>query len=68
MGDKEYWSKGYGSDALKLLIKFIFEEVNMNKIKLKVFSFNNRAIACYKKVGFKEEGILKKELYRSGKY
>jgi RimJ/RimL family protein N-acetyltransferase len=67
IGDKEYWSKGYGSDALKLLIKFIFEEVNMNKIKLKVFSFNNRAIACYKKVGFKEEGILKKELYRSGK-
>lgn len=68
IGDKEYWSKGYGSDALKVLIKFIFEEVNMNKIKLKVFSFNTRAIACYKKVGFKEEGILKKELYRNGKY
>lgn len=68
IGDKDYWSKGYGSDALKVLIKFIFEEVNMNKIKLKVFSFNTRAIACYKKVGFKEEGILKKELYRNGKY
>lgn len=68
IGDKEYWSKGYGSDSLKVLTKFIFEEVNMNKIKLKVFSFNNRAIACYKKVGFKEEGILKKELYRNGKY
>lgn len=68
IGDKEYWSKGYGSDALKVLTKFIFEEVNMNKIKLKVFSFNNRAISCYKKVGFKEEGILKKEVYRNGKY
>lgn len=68
IGDKEYWSKGYGSDSLKVLTKFIFEEVNMNKIKLKVFSFNSRAIACYKKVGFKEEGILKKELYRNGKY
>lgn len=68
IGDKEYWGKGYGSDALKVLIKFIFEEVNMNKIKLNVFSFNNRAIACYKKVGFKEEGILKKEIYRNGKY
>ena len=68
IGDKEYWGKGYGSDALKVLIKFIFEEVNMKKIKLGVFSFNNRAIACYKKVGFKEEGILKNELYRSGKY
>ena len=68
IGDKEYWGKGYGSDALKVLIKFIFEEVNMNKIKLNVFSFNNRAIACYKKVGFKEEGILRKEIYRNGKY
>lgn len=68
IGEKEYWGKGYGSDALKVLIKFIFEEVNMNKIKLNVFSFNNRAIACYKKVGFKEEGILKKEIYRNGRY
>ncbi len=68
IGDKEYWGKGYGSDSLKVLIKFIFEEVNMNKIKLNVFSFNSRAIACYKKVGFVEEGILKKELYRNGKY
>ena len=68
IGDKEYWGRGYGSDALKVLIKFIFEEVNMNKIKLGVFSFNSRAIACYKKVGFKEECILKNELYRSGKY
>ncbi len=68
IGDKEYWGKGYGSDALKVLIKFIFEEVNMNKVKLNVFAFNNRAIACYKKVGFKEEGILRKEIYRNGKY
>lgn len=68
IGDKEYWSKGYGSDALRTLLKFIFEEINMNKVKLKVFSFNDRAIACYKKVGFKEEGILKKELYRNGNY
>ncbi|MGN0028037.1 GNAT family N-acetyltransferase [uncultured Clostridium sp.] len=68
LGDKDYWGRGYGSDALKVLIKFIFEEVNMDKIKLGVFSFNARAIACYKKIGFIEEGILKKELYRNGKY
>ena len=68
LGDKDYWGRDYGSDALKVLIKFIFEEVNMDKIKLGVFSFNARAIACYKKIGFIEEGILKKELYRNGKY
>ena len=68
IGDKDYWSKGYGSDALKVLIKFIFEELNMNKIKLSFFAFNERAKACYKKVGFKEEGILKDEIFRDGKY
>ena len=68
IGDKNYWGKGYGSDALKVLIKFIFEEVNMDKIKLNVFSFNKRAISCYKKVGFKEEGLLKREIYRNGRY
>ena len=68
IGDKNYWGKGYGYDALSILIKFIFEECNMEKIKLGAFSFNERAINCYKKLGFKEEGVLKKEIYRCGKY
>lgn len=68
IGDKSCWGKGYGTDALNILIKFIFEELNMEKVKLSVFGFNERAKACYKKVGFKEEGILKKEIFRNGKY
>ncbi|MEG0238103.1 MAG: GNAT family protein [Clostridium sp.] len=68
IGDKNYWGKGYGFDALSILIKFIFEECNMEKIKLSVFELNPRAKACYKKLGFKEEGILKNEIYREGKY
>ncbi|GAA0070209.1 GNAT family protein [Clostridium sardiniense] len=68
IGDKDYWGKGYGYDALSVLIKFIFEECNMEKIKLGAFSLNPRAIACYKKLGFKEEGRLKREIYREGKY
>ncbi|MDY6012691.1 GNAT family protein [Clostridium sp.] len=68
IGDKNYWGKGYGYDALSILIKFIFEECNIEKIKLSVFSLNPRAIACYKKLGFKEEGRLKREIYREGKY
>ncbi|WP_130805560.1 GNAT family N-acetyltransferase [Senegalia massiliensis] len=68
IGDKDYWSKGYGTDALKVLIKFIFNEMNINKIKLNVYSFNKRAIRCYEKCGFKVEGVLKQEIYRHGKY
>lgn len=68
IGDKEYWSKGYGSDTLNILIKFIFEQMNIHKIKLNVFSFNKRAIKCYEKCGFKTEGILREEIFRNGKY
>lgn len=68
IGDKEYWSKGYGSDAINTLVKFIFEEINVNKIALCVYSFNERAIKCYEKCGFTREGVLREELFRQGKY
>jgi RimJ/RimL family protein N-acetyltransferase len=68
IGDKEYWGKGYGTDAMKVLIKFIFEDMNINKIRLNTFSFNERAIKCYEKCGFKVEGVLKSEIFKEGKY
>lgn len=68
IGDKNYMGKGYGTDAMKILIKFIFEQMNINKIKLQVFSFNERAIKSYEKCGFIIEGRLRKEIYRDGQY
>lgn len=68
IGDKNYWGKGYGTDAMKALVRFIFEQMNMNKVKLNVFDFNKRAKSCYEKCGFKVEGILRQELFRDGKY
>lgn len=68
IGDREFWNKGYGSDAMQILIEFIFEQMNINKIKLNVYSFNQRAIRCYEKCGFKREGVLREELYRDGRY
>nr|WP_307992826.1 GNAT family protein [uncultured Niameybacter sp.] len=68
IGDQEYWSKGYGSDALKILMKFIFNEMNIHKIKLGVFAFNGRAIKCYEKCGFKQDGILREEIFKNGRY
>ncbi|MBS4537037.1 GNAT family N-acetyltransferase [Clostridium sp. D2Q-11] len=68
IGDKDYWGKGYGTDAMEVLIKFIFKEMNINKIKLNVFSFNERAQKSYEKCGFKVEGILRQEIFRDGEY
>lgn len=68
IGDKDYLGKGYGTDAMKVLMHFIFEQMNIHKIKLNVFSFNQRAIKSYEKCGFKVEGILRDELFVDGKY
>ncbi|KUO69304.1 MAG: acetyltransferase [Clostridia bacterium BRH_c25] len=68
IGDKNYWGKGYGTDAMKVLMKFIFEQMNIHKIKLNVFSYNKRAIKSYEKCGFKIEGVLRQEIFRDGCY
>lgn len=49
-------------------MEFIFENMNINKIRLSTFSFNERARKCYEKCGFKVEGILKDEIFKEEKY
>jgi [ribosomal protein S5]-alanine N-acetyltransferase len=65
---KDYQKQGYGSDAMKVLVNFIFEFININKIKLEVFSFNPVAIRSYEKCGFKTEGVLRSEVFRFGTF
>ena len=68
IGDKAYWSNGYGSDAVVTLLRFAFYEVNLHRVGLGVFPYNQRAIACYRKCGFVEEGRSRDEIYRDGRY
>lgn len=68
IGNKDYLRKGYGSDALRTLVAFIFSEMNINKIRLYVYSFNKQAIKCYERCGFKKEGVLRQEIYRNGRF
>jgi RimJ/RimL family protein N-acetyltransferase len=56
IGEKAYWSKGYGQEAISLLLDYAFNLLNLNNVMLGTFAFNERAIRCYKKVGFKEIG------------
>lgn len=65
---KPFWNKGYGTDAMSLLVDFCFLEVNLYKVKLRVISYNKRAMRCYEKVGFRTEGVMKDEIYRYGKF
>jgi RimJ/RimL family protein N-acetyltransferase len=68
IGKGENRGAGYGSEALSLFVNFIFREMNMNRVQLYVFGFNERAVTSYKKVGFVVEGVHKQDLYRNGKY
>ena len=68
VGEKDCWSQGYGTDALRLLLRFGFEEMNLHRIALNTYSFNERAIACYRKVGFVDEGRMRDRIYTEGAY
>lgn len=54
IGEKTHWDRGFGTEAIHLLLEYAFNIINMNSVNLGTYSFNKRAIACYKKVGFKE--------------
>ena len=68
IGDRDFRGIGYGPEAIRLLCRFGFEELNLHKIKASVFDFNLPAIRCYEKCGFKKEGLFEKEIFREGSY
>jgi RimJ/RimL family protein N-acetyltransferase len=56
---------GLGAEMMRAVLRIGFEELGLHRIDLRVFTFNHSAIACYKKVGFQTEGLLR-EAYRAG--
>lgn len=66
LGSRQDWGKGYGGDAMQILLRFAFEELNLHRINLSVFEYNPRAIRCYEKVGFRHEGRQREVLRRNG--
>lgn len=68
IGDKEYRSQGYGTEAIKLILDYGFNYLNLNNIKLDLMSFNERALKCYQKCGFKEYGRRRECKFINGKY
>lgn len=65
--DTNFWGKGIGEEATKLFLKYAFEYLNLYKINLEVYEYNERAIKLYKKIGFVEEGRLRENNMRHGK-
>jgi RimJ/RimL family protein N-acetyltransferase len=66
IGNKNYWDRGYGKEALSLLLDYGFKALNLHNVFLRVYSFNERAIKCYEKTGFKIIGKNREALLRNG--
>jgi RimJ/RimL family protein N-acetyltransferase len=67
IGSREDWGKGYGTDAMKIILRFAFTEINLRRVTLSVFEYNPRAIRSYEKAGFRHEGRMRGALLRDGK-
>lgn len=68
IGEAENRGQGYGKEALRLLLRFGFQTLNLNNVMLKVYAFNEMAIACYRKLGFKVIGERRDAYFVRGKY
>ena len=68
IGEKDCWNKGYGTEATRLMIGYGFEQLNLHRISLTVYSHNARAIRAYEKAGFKLEGRMRESYFRNGRY
>jgi RimJ/RimL family protein N-acetyltransferase len=68
IANPEAQGKGYGHEAMTLLLEFGFLELNLNRIQLHVFEYNERAVRLYERLGFQREGVLRQSFYREGRY
>jgi RimJ/RimL family protein N-acetyltransferase len=67
ISEREYQGKGYGTDAMRLILRYAFTEINLRRVTLDVFEYNPRAIRSYEKAGFKLEGRMRGFLNRENR-
>jgi len=68
IGEPSAWNKGFGADAISTLVRFAFEEMNLQKLRINVFDYNDRAKHVLETHGFVQEGRLRREFYREGMF
>ena len=68
IGEPAAWNRGFGGDAIQTLVRFAFDEMNLVKLRINVFDYNERAKHVLLAQGFVEEGKLARDFYREGQY
>lgn len=64
----QYVAQGFGTDAIRILLRFAFEELGLNKIELSLWEYNSRALRTYENFGFVIEGTRRAAAYHAGRY
>jgi RimJ/RimL family protein N-acetyltransferase len=67
IGEREFWSKGYGTDMMKLCLQYAFIELGLERVSLGLHEYNPRALKSYEKCGFRLEGRTRKDVMREGR-
>jgi RimJ/RimL family protein N-acetyltransferase len=67
LGEREFWGKGYGTDAMRIILRYAFTELNLHRVTLNVFEYNPRGVRSYEKAGFVLEGRQRGVLLREGR-
>jgi len=67
IGDRDFWGKGYGTDMMKMCLRYAFLELGVQRVSLGLHEYNPRALRSYEKAGFRLEGRTRKDILREGK-
>lgn len=68
IGNTAYWSNGYGTEAMRLLIDYAFNHRNLNRIEALVLEDNKASRRMHEKLGYQQEGLLRQSVYKQGTY
>lgn len=65
---REYWGKGYAKEAIRVLLRYFFEELRYQKVTVNIYAFNERSIKLHESLGFQHEGRLRRMIYTGGQF
>jgi RimJ/RimL family protein N-acetyltransferase len=68
LGVPDEWGKGYGTEATRLVVQVAFERLNLHRVWLVVYEFNERGRRCYERAGFQQEGVMRDYHFADGRY
>jgi RimJ/RimL family protein N-acetyltransferase len=68
IGERDYWGHGYGTESLRLLLRYCFEELGLHRVGAETFEYNSHWRALVENMGFTQEGTARDYLYRDGTY